>query len=654
MTKSSKLLVPGAVIVMITALLLIFALPGPSTPPPLIPRTILFGHPVKTNPRLSPDGSQIAFLAPDHRDVLNVWVAPIDNLSEARPITSEPKRGIRSYFWQWDGKGILYTQDVDGNEDWHLYQTRLDTKVTRDLTPFSSVRAAIVGYHQDHPNEILVALNLRDPTLFDVHRIALDSGAITLDTTNPGDVTGWVADHNLQVRSAQAYTPDGGIIIRVRDDVQTPWRDLIAWGPEEGAGGAEAFTADGTSLYVLSSLDNDTVRLLKIDNTTAQQKVIAQDPSYDLEDILIHPTTHHLQAVGVERDRYGWIILDKGIKNDFQTLEKLAGPAFQIVSRTRDDTKWIVSARRDDSPTTFYLYDRSSKHAKELFTTLPELKDYTLVPMQPVKITARDGLQLEGYLTLPAGRKAKELPTILYVHGGPWVRDTWGFNPVVQWLANRGYAVLQINYRGSSGYGKAFYNAGDKEWGAKMHDDLLDAKNWLVERGIAPADKVAVYGGSYGGYATLVGLAFTPEEFCCGIDVVGPSNLLTLLNSLPPYWESARAHFNRRVGDIVLEEELMKDRSPHIKAQQINRPLLIAQGSHDPRVKQHESDQIVSAMRQQDKPVEYLVFPDEGHGFAQPQNRLRFYAAAEHFLAEHLGGSEQPPTPQEEWEPLRH
>lgn len=651
MLKKPQYLFTLLTVLVVGAAFWLSSLETSNEPPAIIPRELLFGHPEKARPSLSPDGTQIAFLAPDAKHVLNVWVGPVDDLSQATPVTTDKHRGVRQYFWQADGNAILHLRDGDGDEDWHLLQTNVTTRVTRDLTPFSGIHTEVVAYEYDYPNEILVAMNIDDSKLFDIYRIFLDSGAVKLDTRNPGDVHDWVADNNLQVRVAHAYLPDGGTVTRIRDDNKSEWRTLLTCKPEDAisSGTVVAFSPDNQSAYALTAIDHNTAELIAIDTTTGVRSSIAKDARYDVNGILADPNTHKLQAATVQRERLHWIPLDDSIRPDFKQIEKAVGPTFQIASRTRNDRQWILASHRDTRPTEYHLYDRDTKKTRFLFTTLPRLKNYALVPMKPIQFQARDGLLLEGYLTLPGGRPAKNLPTVIYVHGGPWTRDTWEFNPAVQWMANRGYAVLQVNYRGSTGYGKAHLAAGDKEWGGKMQEDLIDAKRWLVGQGIANPDKVALYGGSYGGYATLAGLAFTPEEFCCGIDVVGPSNLVTLLSSFPPYWSPAQALFNSRIGNIETEQELLRERSPLFKADQINKPLLIAHGANDPRVKQQEADQIVSVMRQNKQSVQYLLFPDEGHGFARPDNRRRFIAAAELFLATNLGGAVEPHAPSEEW-----
>ncbi|MEE8199669.1 MAG: S9 family peptidase [Candidatus Acidoferrales bacterium] len=611
-------------------------------PEGMIPREILLGNPERASAQISPDGTRLAYLAPD-QGVLNVWVRTVGE-EDDRVVTSDKKRGIRFFGWQPDSRHILYIQDRDGDENWHLYQTNLETKVTRDLTPFAGIQAQPVAIDPNFPDQILVAMNLRDPRLHDVYRINLKTGAIELDTENPGDVAGWSVDHQLQVRAAQVFAPDGGTVIRMRANPEAPWQEFLRWGPDETFGGIVGFTPDGQGVYLISSVDANAARLLEMNIQTGQSKVIAEDPQYDVGGVMMHPTTHKLEAVQFIRARREWRLIDQSLAADFAALRQVRDGDLSISSRNLQDTTWIVTYIEDDAPVYYYAYDRQTKQATLLFSNRPELEEYDLAEMNPVSFPARDGLTLHGYLTLPVDTEAQNLPMVLLVHGGPWGRDVWGLNGVVQWLANRGYAVLQVNFRGSTGYGKDFLNAGDREWAGKMHDDLIDGVHWAIEQGTADPEKVCIMGGSYGGYATLVGLTFTPEVFACGVDIVGPSNLVTLINSIPPYWKPIKALFDKRVGKVETEEEFLRSRSPLFKADQIQAPLLIAQGANDPRVKQAESEQIVEAARRNGKQVIYLVFPDEGHGFARPENRLAFYAEAERFLAEQLGGRVQPPT----------
>lgn len=627
------------------------AAPSPTTTS-LIPRQFLFGNPEKTSANLSPDATKLAYLAPDSNNVLNVWVRDLQQGGHDRQVTSDRKRGIRQFLWQFDNEHILYTQDKDGDENWHLYQTHLDTKATKDLTPFEGVKTELVDVDPRFPNEMLIQMNKRDPTLFDVYRLNLQTGHLQLDTENPGGVIHWIADHNLQIRASQSLTADGSTLIRVRNQVTSPWRDWLTIDPTE-IGEIKDFSADNQYLYIMTSLDANTSRLLKVNVETGERSLIAEDPQYDLSALLLHPTTYALEAVGLERERYDWIVLDPNLASDFTYLSHCFKGPFSLASRDLANQNWIVISQSDLRPSHFYLYRRQTKELEFLFSTQPTLERYQLSPMQPIQFQARDGMTLHGYLTLPHGEEPRNLATVLLVHGGPWSRDSWGLQPMVQWLANRGYAVLQINFRGSTGYGKSYLNAGNREWSGKMHHDLLDGKEWFIRQGFANPDKVAIAGGSYGGYATLVGLAYTPDAFCCGVDIVGPSNLITLLETLPPYWKPIKVIMDLRVGKLETEKEYLKLCSPLFKADQIKKPLLIAQGANDPRVKQAESDQIVSAMRQKHLPVEYLLFADEGHGFARPENRLKFYAAAEAFLAKYLGGRQESPSIEENWESLK-
>jgi dipeptidyl aminopeptidase/acylaminoacyl peptidase len=606
---------------------------------PLIPRSVLFGNPERTSPHISPDGSTLAYLAPD-QGVLNIWVRTLGKTDD-RVITNDRKRGIRNLYWQYDSKSILYAQDQNGDENWRVYQTNLATSKTRDLTPYDKVRADIVALEPSHPESALIQLNKRDPKLFDIYRANLETGELTLDTENPGDVAGFQPDHDLQVRAAQITTDDGGGLIRVRDTVKSPWRELLKWGPEETIDGQSGFSADNRSLWVMTSLDANAARLVLVDIATGKRTVIAEDPQFDAAFVVEHPRTNKLQAVVFLRERRDFQVLDPDVQADFDVLKKVRDADISDISRDLADDKWIVTFEGDDAPIYYYLYDRASKKATVLFSNRPALENYKLAKVRPIQYKARDGMTIYGYLTTPAGVEAKNLSMVIYTHGGPWGRDLWGYDPNAQWLASRGYAVLQPNFRASTGYGKVYLNAGDRQWAGAMRTDLLDAKDWAVKQGVANDAKVCIMGGSYGGYATLAGVAFAPDAYACGVDIVGPSNLNTLLKTIPPYWSTMLAVFHKRMGD---NEEILKAQSPLFRADQIKAPLLIGQGANDPRVNKAESDQIVAAMRKNHKPVEYFVFPDEGHGFARPENKMAFNAAAEEFLAKYLGGRYEPPS----------
>jgi dipeptidyl aminopeptidase/acylaminoacyl peptidase len=610
-----------------------------STATALIPRDVLFGNPQRAAPQISPDGKLLGYLAPVD-GVLNVWIRTLGK-SDDRPVTSDTKRGIRNFTWQFDDRHILYAQDVGGDENWRLYQTDIASKQTKDLTPFEKVAVSIVAYSWKTPDAILIQMNRRDPQLFDVYRLDLKTGAIDLDTQNPGDVAGWQADNAMRVRGAQVQTADGGTIIRVRTDVASPWRDLIKWGPDETFGGVSGFSPDDSKLWIATSLDVNAARLLEIDVASGESKVIAADPQFDVADVITQPKTNALQVVTFIRQRTEYDFIDPAIKADYEVLQKVRAGDIVGISRDLEDDKWIVTFDSDDAPIYFYLYDRTSRKATLLFSNRPALEKYRLSPMKQIEFTARDGMKIYGYLTTPAGADAKSLPMVLWVHGGPWSRDTWGYDRYAQWLANRGYAVLQVNFRGSTGYGKQYVNAGDRQWAGSMRTDLIDGKDWAVKQGIADPAKVCIMGGSYGGYATLAGIAFAPDAYTCGVDIVGPSNLNTLLKTIPPYWSTVLSTFHKRMGDT---EAMLTEQSPLFKADQIKVPLLIGQGANDPRVNKAESDQIVAAMRKNDKAVVYYVFPDEGHGFARPVNNMAFNAATEVFLAKYLGGRAEAPT----------
>ncbi|MBD1841659.1 S9 family peptidase [Coleofasciculus sp. FACHB-501] len=608
--------------------------------PPLIPREILFGNPERTSPRLSPDGKYLAYIAPDDKNVLQVWLRTVGQ-EDDRQLTADKKRGIRIFFWTYNADQLMYMQDSDGDENFHLYSVNIHSNIVRDLTPFQGVKAQPVDLDPKFPDQVLVGMNLKDLQKFDVYRINLANGAVDLYAENPGNVVSWTVDAQFQVRAATAATPDGGSDLLFRETTQGDWETLRHWGPDD-EGGAVSFSEDGKTLYISGSHDANASRLIAFDVTSREETVIAEDPQYDLGGIVIHPITRVIQAVSFYKEKQEWQVLDQSIAADFEAIAQIRPGEFGISSRDLADKNWLVAFLTDDGPVYYYAYNRDSKTSTLLFSNKPTLEGLSLASMQPISYQAQDGLTIHGYLTTPVGITAQNLPTVLLVHGGPWARDTWGYDPQAQWLANRGYAVLQVNFRGSTGYGKAFVNAGNREWAAKMHDDLIDAVNWLVQQGISDPQKIAIMGGSYGGYATLVGLTFTPDVFACGVDIVGPSNLITLMQSIPPYWEPLKANFYYRVGNLETEEEFLKSRSPLFFVDHITKPLLIAQGANDPRVKQAESEQIVEAMQKANKPVEYALYTDEGHGFARPENRLHFYAIAEEFLSKYLGGRCEP------------
>jgi len=607
----------------------------------LIPREVLFGNPVKSNAQISPDGTKMAYLAPVN-NVLNVWVKTIGK-EDDKAVTKDDNRGIHRYFWAADSKHIMYLQDVGGNENFRLYGVDLETDDIKDFTPFENVRVEIVDRNKHFPNELLIMMNKENPQVFDIYHLDLTSGELEMTARNPGNIVGWVADPNLKVRCAMASNPEGGLDLMYRANEKASWKKVIAWGSDDALNsGPISFTKDGKSLYCLDSRDANAGRLVKIDIATGDMKeIIAEDPQYDVSDVMIHPDTYEIQAVSFVKARREWKILDESVKDDYELISKLDYGDYSVRDRDNADDTWVVGFTKDNGPVSYWAFDRKAKKGTFLFDSRPILKNYNLAQMEPISFKSRDGFTIYGYITYPVGEGRNNLPMILNVHGGPWARDTWGYNGEAQWFANRGYACLQVNFRGSAGYGKDFINASNREWGGKMHDDLVDGVNWAIDNGIADPEKIAIYGGSYGGYAALVGATFTPDLFCCAVDIVGPSNLISWITSIPPYWAPMRALLYKRIGNPETEEEFLNSRSPLFKVDQIKIPMLIAQGANDPRVPQAESEQIVEAMKEKGIDYEYMLFPDEGHGFAKPENRLKFYAAAEKFLAKHLGGRYQ-------------
>lgn len=617
---------------------------------PLIPRAALFGNPTRAQGLISPDGHWLSWIAP--RDgVLNIWLAPAATPEAARPVTGSTERPIRQHFWAPDSSAVMYIQDKGGDENYLLYRVDVATGTETTLTPFEDTRVELIGASTTMKDKLLLGLNNRDPQWHDVHLLDLSTGALTLLLENNA-YAGFMADDNLVLRMAMQQNEAGGTYyFRVIGNVveETPFETTAM---EDSLTTAPAgYTSDGATLYWIDSRTRNTAALFAQDTASGAKRLIAEDDKADISSTLRHPVTGVVEAYAVNYLTTRWQATDPSIAAALELLgERLEGD-FGINSRTDDDATWIVWNDPLTRPIRTFIYDRAAQTLTPFYTTRPELEGAPLQPMHPVEIASRDGLTLPSYLTLPPGSDADgdgipntPMPMVLLVHGGPWARDGYGFNAAHQLLANRGYAVLSVNFRGSTGFGKAFLNAGNKQWGLKMHDDLIDAVEWAVDQGIAVADKVAIMGGSYGGYATLAGLTFTPEVFACGVDIVGPSNLETLLSTIPPYWAPLVKTFHERMGDPSTEEgmAMLRAASPLYNADRIVKPLLIAQGANDPRVKQAESDQIVGAMKAAGIPVTYVLYPDEGHGFARPENSIAFYAITENFLAECIRGRAEP------------
>jgi dipeptidyl aminopeptidase/acylaminoacyl peptidase len=615
-------------------------------PASLIPRKKLFGNPTRAQAQISPDGAWLSWLAPKD-GVLNIWIAPAGDLGAARVITDDKKRGIRFHGWAWNSAHVFYMQDEGGTEEWHIYAVPVPGGEAHDLTPLPGVTAYVHALSLDHPGVAAIAINGRDKAWHDLYRIDIATGEREPILENRQQYASIVLDRQLRPKLAtkSRATEGGSEIFRIEDGRQ----ELIGTvGHEDDlTTHFRGFTQDGKTVYLLSSIGRDKAALIARDWQTGTEQVLAEHPKADVSTVITNPRTGVAEAAAAEHLDRDWIPLNEAMAADLKRLYGLLPGDIDIVDRTLDDSRWIVLASAAEQPGTYYIYERAKGTVSELFSTRPELEAYRLAPMHGAIVRARDGLELASYLTLPAGaapRPMTPMPMVLLVHGGPWARDRYGYHAYHQWLADRGYAVLSVNFRGSTGFGKAFLNAGDLQWGRKMHDDLLDAVAWAIGEGIADPGRVAIMGGSYGGYATLAGLTFTPEVFCCGVDIVGPSNLETLLATVPPYWAAFFENLARRVGDPRTEDgrALLKERSPLHAAANINKPLLIGQGANDPRVKQAEADQIIDAMRAKGLPVTYVLYPQEGHGFAVPENSQSFNAIAEMFLAAHLGGGCEP------------
>ncbi len=617
---------------------------------PPIPRASIFGNPERAAGQISPDGRYISFLAP--RDgVLNVWVVERGRpLAEARPLTNERVRPILDYFWAANSREVLYTQDKGGDENFLLYAVNVDKGTERRLTDFQGVRVVLYGTSWKRPDELLIGVNDRDKAFHDPYLLDLRSGELKRLLENTEKYSGFIVDEDLALRFATRSTPDGGWQLLRFDDGKAVPVDTIGFEDSQTTRPA-GLTADGRTLYWNESRGRNTAALMAIDLATGAKKVVAEDSRVDIAEGLFDPDSRRILAYEVNRLKPEWRVVDPAVKADIAFLDGKLKGKWSVQSQTRNNRIWLVGNDPVTAPPRLMLYDRDAKSLTELYVGRPALAGAALPGVCPVQIKARDGLELVAYLALPPGadpdgncRPDKPLPMVLNVHGGPWARDEYGYHPETVWLTDRGYASLQVNFRGSTGFGKDFVNQADGEWGRRMHDDLIDAVDWAIAQRIADPGRIAIYGGSYGGYAALWGMTNTADRFACGVAIVAPSNLQTLLASFPPYWEAFMEQAYRRIGDPRTDagRALLKERSPLTHVQNIRKPLLIGQGANDPRVKQAEADQIVAAMEAKKIPVTYVLYPDEGHGFARPMNRTSFYAVSEAFLAKCLGGRFEP------------
>ncbi len=623
---------------------------------PLIPRTHFFGNPARRRPAISPDGRWIAWLAPVD-GVSNIWIAERRRLDEARPLTFDEGRGPGAPMFAQDGRHILFLKDSDGDENTHVFALDIETGAIRDLTPLDGARCGVMAASRLIPDSILVRINDRDTRFHDIYSVEIATGRRTLIECNDAGYAAYWADSRHQLRLARLSRGEGGAVVRRRDreGAWVDWLDIPA--DDMNTTSLSHLDAAGRTLYLYDSRDRDTAALVAMDLASGQATVLAEDPRADVDGMLIDGDTYApiAWASGYERRRYH--ALDPRFAADIAALDQADVGDWSPASLTNDLSSWIITAQSDTRPGVAWIYDRATRRLEKLFETRPELEGARLARVHPVRIAARDGLEMVAYLSLPPAsdttteaaspRTAGPLPLVLVVHGGPATRDHFGFDPEAQWLANRGYAVLKVNYRGSLGFGKAFLSAGNGQWGLAMSDDLDDAVDWAISAGIADPAKVAITGGSYGGYAVLAALTRTPDRYACGVDLVGPSNLETLIATIPPYWEVVRKAFLRSVGDPSTPEGLasLHARSPLHRAGEIRSPLLIGHGANDPRVKQAEADQMVAAMQANDVPVAYALFSDEGHGFGRPENAICFAGLEEGFLARHLGGRAEPLDP---------
>jgi dipeptidyl aminopeptidase/acylaminoacyl peptidase len=602
--------------------------------PRLIPLTDFFKNPVMTHVTLSPNGEHIAFMMPWERR-LNVFIRQVGE-NKASRITHAQERDIAGYAWA-NNRRIVYVQDSGGDENFRLYAVDIDGSNFKELTPFENVQVRIVDRLEDIEDQMLISMNKRDERIFDVYRININTGKMKMAAENPGNISGWLTDNNGRLRVAVA-TDGVNTTLLYRQTEAGSFRPIVTTHFKDSIDPLY-FTFDNNHLYVASNIGRDKKAIFKYDVETGKHlELIYEHPQVDVIGMLRSKKRKVLTGVSYITDKLHYHFTDRPRKQLQDILEsKLPGDEVVVTSMSKDETRVLIRTYSDTSMGAYYYYDLTGGQFQKLADVSPWLDEGQMAGMQPVQFRSRDGLTLHGYLTLPKGVKAKNLPIIVKPHGGPWARDVWGFNPEVQFLANRGIGVLQVNFRGSTGYGKAFWEAGFKQWGRRMQNDITDGARWLIGRGIADPKRIGIYGASYGGYAVLAGLAFTPDLYACGVDYVGVSNLFTLLDSLPSYWELGREMMYEMIGDPVKDKELLTAISPVFHADKFKVPLLVAQGANDPRVKKAESDQIVQALEKRGIDVQYIVKDNEGHGFANEENRFEFYRTMEIFLGKHLG-----------------
>jgi len=599
-----------------------------------IPVRDFFRHPERGYFRISPDGKTLGFMQPYERR-MNIYVQPLAG-GEPKRITSETERDIPDYFWKGPDR-LVYVKDFGGDENYHVVAVNRDGTGLKDLTPFEGVRAEIIDDLRDFPDQMLVGLNKRNKEVFDAYRLDLKSGELKLEAENPGNVTSWLTDHAGVIRGAQ--TSDGvNTSFLYRDGASGPFKTVLTTSFRDSFSPL-FFTFDNKSLYAASNLGRDKEAIVLVDPATAaEQKLLYERSDVDVEGLSYSHKRKVLTVISYTTWKPERRFLDGETERIFRALERqLPGYEFGIQSMNDDEDRLIVAAYSDRTPGTRYLYDVASDKLTKLGEIAPWLPEVKMARVRPIEYSSRDGLTISGYLTLPNGVEAKKLPLVVNPHGGPWARDVWGWDPEVQMLANRGYAVLQMNYRGSTGFGRKFWEASFKQWGRKMQDDITDGVQYLVKEGIADPKRICIYGASYGGYATLAGVVFTPDLYACAVDYVGVSNIFTMYKTIPPYWKPLQEMTYEMVGDPVKDKELLTAISPVFHAERIKTPLFIAQGKNDPRVNVDESNQMVKALRERGVDVPYMVKDNEGHGFHNEENQIDFYEAMDRFLAKYLG-----------------